>query len=44
MRQCKKNNTKIINFDDITNENIEKRNSNWLQISDHPYRIMVIRD
>ena len=30
------------NFDDITKENTKKRNSNWLQICDHPYRIIII--
>ena len=33
---------KMINFDDVTNQNIEKNNSNWLQISDHPSRILII--
>ena len=33
---------KIINFDDVTKENIEEHNSNWQQIPDHPYRILLI--
>ena len=34
---------KMINFDDVTKENIKERNPNWLQILDHPYRILIIR-
>ena len=34
-------NTKMINFDDVTTENIEEHNLNWLQILDHPYRILI---
>ena len=30
---------KMINFDDIPNENIKELNVNWPQISNHPYRI-----
>ena len=32
----------MINFDDYTNENKTKRNSNWPYIPDHPYRILII--
>ena len=32
----------MINFDDVTKENIKKHNPNWLQILDHPYRILII--
>ena len=32
----------MINFDDYTNENIVEHNSNWLDIPDHPYRILII--
>ena len=32
----------MINFDDVTKENIKEKNSNWPQISDHPYRILII--
>ena len=34
---------KMIDFDDVTKKkNIKKRNPNWSQIPDHPYRILVI--
>ena len=33
---------KMINFDDVTIEETKYHNSNWLQISDHPYRILII--
>ena len=33
----------MINFDDVTKENIKEHNLNWPQIPDHPYRISVIR-
>ena len=32
----------MINFDNVTKENIKEKNSNWPQISDHPYRILII--
>ena len=32
----------MINFDDITKENIKKHNPNWLQIPDHAYRMLII--
>ena len=32
----------MINFDDVTKENIKKYNPNWPQISDHPYRILIL--
>ena len=31
----------MINFDDATKQNIKKHNPNWLQIPDHPYRIII---
>ena len=31
----------MIKFDDVSKENIYKDNSNWSQISDHPYRILI---
>ena len=34
----------MINFDDYTNENKTKCNTNWLYIPDHPYRILIIDD
>ena len=33
----------MINLDDVTNENIKKQIPNWRQISDYPYRILIIR-
>ena len=32
----------MINFDDVTKENIKEHNANWPQITDHPYRILMI--
>ena len=32
----------MINFDDVTKENIEEHNPNWPQIPDHPYRTLII--
>ena len=34
----------MINFDDATKENIKEYNSNWPQIPDHQYRILIISD
>ena len=33
---------KMINFDDVTKENIKEQNSNWPQFPDHLYRILII--
>ena len=33
--------TKMINFDDVTKENIKGHNPTWSQISDLPYRILI---
>ena len=33
----------MINFDKYTNENKKEHNLNWSYISDHPYRILIIR-
>ena len=33
---------KMINFDDVTKENIKEHNPNWPQIFDHPYRMLII--
>ena len=30
----------MIKFDDVTKENKKEHNTNWLQILDHPYRIL----
>ena len=38
------NDTKMIKFDDVTNENIKGHNPNWPQISDRPYKILINRD
>ena len=32
----------MINFDDVTKENIKKRNPKWPEIVDHKYRILII--
>ena len=36
------NDTKMINSDDVTEENIKEHDPNWPQIPDHPYRIVLI--
>ena len=33
---------KIIDFDDVTNQNRTEHNPNWPYIPDHPYRILII--
>ena len=33
---------KMINLDNITNENNKKHNEKWRYIPDHPYRILII--
>ena len=32
----------MINFEYITKEDIKKHNTKWLQIPNHPYRILII--
>ena len=32
----------MINFDDVTKENIKEHNPNWPQIPDHSYRVLII--
>ena len=32
----------MINFDDVTKENTKKHNPDWPQISDHPFKILII--
>ena len=32
----------MINFDYITNENIKELNSNWPEIPDHPYNMLIV--
>ena len=34
---------KVVNFDDVVKENMRELNLNWPQISEHPYRQLVIR-
>ena len=41
MQQYNKPLQKLINFEDFIKENIKEHNANWLQISDHPYRILI---
>ena len=36
------NNTKMFNFDYITKEDIKEHNSNWPEIPDHPYTILIV--
>ena len=31
----------MINFDDVTSENVKEHNSNWPQIPDYSYRILI---
>ena len=33
---------KLINFDDVTKENMKEDNPNWSEIPDHPYRLLII--
>ena len=42
MQQYYKTIQKMINFDDVTKENIKQHNPNWPQIYDHPYWILLI--
>ena len=32
----------MINYDDVTKENINKHNLNWPQIPNHSYRILIV--
>ena len=32
----------MINFDDVTKEIIKEHNSNWPEIPDHRYRLLII--
>ena len=32
----------MTNYDDVMKENIKDHNPNWLQITNHPYRILII--
>ena len=31
----------MINYNNVTKENINNHNLNWLRIPDHPYRILI---
>ena len=31
----------MINFNDVTRENIKEHNTNWPQIPHHPYKIVI---
>ena len=44
MKQYNKMIREMINFDDVTKENIKEHNPNWPQIPDHPYRTLIIGD
>ena len=35
---------KMVNFDDVTKEKIKEHIPNWLELSDHPYRISITGD
>ena len=32
----------MINFDDVTKENVKEHDPNWPQIADYSYRILII--
>ena len=34
----------MINFDDVTKENIKEHNPSWPEVPDHLYRILIIGD
>ena len=42
MQQYNKTIQKIINFDNVTRQNIRNHNTNWPKFLDHPYRILII--
>ena len=42
MYQYSKAIQKLISYDNVTKENINKYNPNWPQILDHTYRILII--
>ena len=42
MQQYNKTMQQMINFVCVTKENIKKYSSNWPQVLDHPYRILII--
>ena len=42
MQECNKTIQKMINFDDVTKENIKEYNPNWPKIHDHPCRVLTV--
>ena len=32
----------MINYDDVTKENMNEHNPDWPQVSNHPYKIIII--
>ena len=32
----------MVNFDDVTKENMKNHNPNWPQVSGHPYRVLIV--
>ena len=42
MQQYKKAKQEMINFHEVTKENIKEHNPYWPQIADHPCRILII--
>ena len=42
MQQYNKKIQKMINFDDVKKEETNEHHPNWLEIPDHPYRILII--
>ena len=42
MQQYNKTIQEMINFDDVTNENMKEHNPNWPQIPVHAYKILLI--
>ena len=34
----------MINFDQVTKENLKEQNQKWPHIPDHPYRMLIIGD
>ena len=34
----------MINFDDVTGKNTKTHNTSWPDVTDHPYRILILVD
>ena len=43
MQQYNKIMQKVINFDDVTKEDIKEHNPNWRLIPDHLFKVLIIR-